>query len=188
MPKYLNEDQVDTDHHVICYPHLVLCMGVTLLMDNGDLIGAHYTDKETEGKVSDRVKKALATHGGAAERMYMTGNFYEHVRRAGGQDYTGKAKLVGYTGDVYCFDTQSIKPKQGTFVRITSTHLGGSCLVEYKREERVVYTNLQDQRGSSVTKNPMKLPLVSTKYVKVVDTVSGTPLHIVKSWAFIARV
>lgn len=188
MPKYLNEDQVDTDHHVICYPHLVLCMGVTLLMNNGDLIGAHFTDKGTEAKVSDKVKKALAAHGGAAKRMYMTGNFYEHVRRAGGQDYTGKAHLVGYTGDVFCFDTNSIKPKQGTFVRITSTHVDGSCLVEYKREERVVYINLEGTRGSGVTNNPLKLPLVSTKYVQDIDTVSGTPLHTVKCWTFVAKV
>ena len=37
---YLNEDEAGTDATVVCYPHLVLCMGVTLLMDDGVLIGA----------------------------------------------------------------------------------------------------------------------------------------------------
>jgi hypothetical protein len=188
MPKYLNEDQVDTDSNVVCYPHLLLCMGVTLLMDDGALIGGHYTRKSTEEKVSNKIIAAITKHGGRATRMYMTGNFYEHVQNHGGQDYTGKARLIGYTGEVVCFDTQSMKPKDGTFVRITSLGANADCLVEYKREERVVYTDTQGMRGSSLRKNPKKLPLVSTYNVQSVDTVSGTPLHIVKTWTVKAQV
>jgi hypothetical protein len=188
MAIYLNEDEAGTDATVVCYPHLVLCMGVTLLMDDGVLIGAHFTDSSTEDKVSQKIKKLITTHGGSATRMYLTGNFYEHVQKHGGKDYTGKASLIGYSGDVLCFDTRQIKPKDGTFVRITSHGAKADCLVEYKREERVVYTDQKDKRGSSVSKNPKNLPVVSTHYVKSIDTVSGTPLHIVKTWKITAKV
>lgn len=188
MPVYLNEDQVGTDPTVIGYPHLLLCMGLTLQMDDGALIGAHFTRKSSEDRVADKLNRAITSHGGAPERMYLTGNFYEHVQNHGGEDYTGKAALIGYRGPVYCFDTRSIKPKQGTFVRLTSFGAGAGCLVEYKREERVVYTDNHDNVGSSLQKNPKKLPVVSTYQIKSVDTVSGTPLHVVRTWTVQARV
>jgi hypothetical protein len=163
-------------------------MGVTVLMDDGTLIGGHYTSPSTEAKVSQKFIAAMAKHGGRATRMYLTGNFYEHVQKYGGQDYTGKARLIGYTGEVLCFDTQKIKPKDGTFIRITSLGAGADCLVEYKREERVLYTDAQGTRGSSLRKNPKKLPLANTYNIVSVDTVSGTPLHIVKTWTVKAQV
>lgn len=188
MPTYLNEDQVGSDPTVIAYPHLLLCMGLTLQMDDGSLIGAHFTNSSTEARVAAKIIREIAAHGGTAARMYLTGNFYEHVGKHGGQDYTGKAGLIGYTGDVFCFDTRTIKPKQGTFVRLTSHGPGNGCLVEYKREERVVYTDTTGKVGSSLQKNPSKLPLVSTYQIQSLDTVSGTPLHFVKSWTVRARV
>ncbi len=77
-------------------------------MDDGSLIGAHFTNSLTDAKIL----KEITAHGGSAVRMYLTGHFYEHVRKHGGKNYTGKAELIGYTGDVFCFDTQTIKPKQ----------------------------------------------------------------------------
>lgn len=188
MPAYLNEDQVGTDQTVIAYPHLLLCMGLTVQMDDGVLIGGHYTSSSTEEKVSDKIVNLIDVHGGNPTRMYLTGNFYEHVQKHGGRDYTGKAALIGYAGDVFCFDTRSIKPKDGTFVRLTSLGVDAGCHVEYKREERVVYTDINDRVGSSLQKNPKKLQTVNTYQIKSVDTVSGTPLHVVKSWTFQAQV
>ena len=43
MPLYLDEDLVGQDPAEICYPHLLLCMGVTVLMQDGSLVGAHFT-------------------------------------------------------------------------------------------------------------------------------------------------
>lgn len=189
MAIYLNEDEVGTDNSVIGYPHLLLCMGLTLLMRDGKLIGGHFTKPSSEQRVADKIVKAIQANGSQAVCMYLTGNFYEHVQKHGGADYTGKSVLIGYKGDVRCYDTQQIKPKDGTFVRLTSLHPNATdCLVEYKREERVKYTDTTGKIGSSLTKNPKKLPLVSTHQIKSIDTVSGTPLHVVKTWTYTARV
>ena len=188
MAIYLNEEQVGSDQTVVAYPHLVLCMGLTLQMDDGSLIGAHFTTSSSEEKIAGKILNEIADHGGQPTKMFLTGNFHEHVTTHGGRDYTGKADLIGYAGDVLCFDTQKIKPKQGTFVRLTSLGAGNGCHVEYKREERVVYTDTSGNRGSSLQKNPRKLPVVNTYQIASLDTVSGTPLHVVKSWTFQTRV
>lgn len=188
MPLYLNEDEVVSDPHVIGYPHLVLCMGMTLQMDNGHLIGGHFVSVDSQKDVGARIARQITAHGGTPVRMYLTGNFYMHVQGSGGRDYTGKAALIGYHGPVFCFDTASIKPELGTFVRLTSLGEGRGCLVEYKREEKVIYTDAHGRVGRHRDANPKKLPTASTYHIRSVSTASGKPLHVVKNWTLQAQV
>ena len=51
MPIFLDEDMIAGDPAEICYPHLVLCMGVTVKMSDGYLFGAHVTEPTTEALV-----------------------------------------------------------------------------------------------------------------------------------------
>jgi hypothetical protein len=144
MPIYLEEDCVGADPTVICYPHLLLCMGVTVLMSDGSLVGAHVSNSRTEDEVLRVLTREI---NGLApltmQRMYCTGNVDLHTNH-GGKSVQDKAAAIGFRGKAYLFDTGRIKPKDGTFVQVTSNGPNHQCAIQYKRDEKVrslyVYT------------------------------------------------
>ena len=148
MPTYLDEDMVGQDPTEICYPHLLLCMGVTVLMADGTLIGGHFTTPTTEAGVAAEMVRQINAHPSAMYELYCAGNFPVHLITHKGQDVPGKAQLLGFHGDAYSFDTSSIKPKDGTFVTVLSNGPNHNCSIFYKRDEKArgLY-----QKGSAPT-------------------------------------
>lgn len=143
MPIYLDEDRVGADPAVICYPHLLLCMGVTVLMSDGSLVGAHVSNSTTEDAVLHELASEIARLAPLTmRRMYCTGNVDLHTN-SGGKSVQQKANAIGFHGKAYLFDTGRIKPKDGTFVQVTSNGPNHQCAIQYKRDEKVrsLYVN-----------------------------------------------
>ncbi len=143
MPIYLDEDMVGQDPNCIAYPHLLLCMGVTFLLSDGSLLGAHITTHDTEAAVLGKMTNTigLLPPGTTADRLYLTGNAGIHF--GGAMDAHAKARALGYGAIVYMFDTSMIKPKDGTFVMLTSNGPGVHPGIQYKRNEKLAYTTAQ---------------------------------------------
>ena len=140
MPIFLDEDMVGQDGAEICYPHLLLCMGVTVLMADGHLIGAHFTTPSTEAGVGAELARQIAdytaNHHEGMHHLYCAANVGMHVGSAGGANVRGKAAMIGFHGDAYTFDSSSIKPKDGTFVSVRSNGPAHKCSIFYKRDEK----------------------------------------------------
>jgi hypothetical protein len=137
MPIFLDENMVGDDANQIIYPRLVLCMGVTVLMSNGHLVGAHVTDHTTEAAVLAKLALEIAALGPAtAVHLYCTGNVHDHSQH-GGLDIQQKAAALGFHGRAFLLDTPPYT--NGTFVRVTSNGANHKCSIEYKRDDKVAY-------------------------------------------------
>ena len=141
MPIFLDEDMVGQDAAEISYPHLLLCMGVTVLMADGTLIGAHFTTPGTEAAVGAEMVRQIADytahHHAGMRQLYCAADLPVHTVHSGGLDVRGKANLLGFHGDAYAFDSHSIKPQDGTFVSVQSNGPNQQCGIYYKRDEKV---------------------------------------------------
>ncbi|QEH35841.1 hypothetical protein OJF2_43980 [Aquisphaera giovannonii] len=138
MGAYLDEDMVAHEPDFIAYPHLLVCMGVTLLMTDGSLLGAHVVEQQSQDEAfagMQEFMRTIALAGITPDRLYLTGNVGIHVQSA--DNAHGKARKLGYAGIVYVFDTSLIKPKDGTFVMLTSKGPGVHPTIQYKRNEKV---------------------------------------------------
>jgi hypothetical protein len=137
MAIYLDEDTVGQDPTEICYPHLLLCMGVTVLMTDGRLIGAHFSTPTTEAEVAAEMVVQINAHTAAMHHLYCTADLPVHIVQCGGMDVAGKAQLIGFHGDAYSFDTSLIDPQDGTFISVQSNGPNNKCGIYYKRDEKV---------------------------------------------------
>ena len=139
MAIYLSADEIGADLKEIGYPHLRSCMGVTLVMGDGSLIGAHFGLATSTPETAARLLALIQAKPGMTIRcMYVTGDFPAH-ERAGGCDPMGKAQLIGYRGKIACFDTSAVGYTAGTFVKLTSQGPVYAAVVEYKPDDRMNY-------------------------------------------------
>lgn len=140
MTVYLNENDVGHELNSIAYPHLVLCMGVTMIMGDGSVAGAHITTHSTEVKTLKKLVEIMALVPATPRKLLLTGNFEIHQSFEGTFTPAGKAAAIGYRGKVICFDTARIKPKDGAFVRIISNGPVNDPTIEFIRNEKVTYS------------------------------------------------
>lgn len=167
MATYLNEDQVGTDATVIGYPNLLLCVGVTLVLGDGSLVGAHFGDGSREAETAARLKELLLKAASAPRWMYVTGNFTKHFADKGSPPQ-GKAALLGYTGPVCCFDTTSLNYRNGTFIEVSSTGPDSGAVIRYKRNEKMKYEStliIPSNRSSAYAR------------IDSASTITGSRLH-----------
>lgn len=174
MPIFLDEDMISSDPAEICYPHLLLCMGVTVKMSDGYLVGAHVTEPTTEAHVLAELVQQINTyianhHGVTMDKLYCTGNFQEHVTTHGGGDVAAKAGALNFHGDAYSFDASLIQPRDGTFVTIRSNGPAHPCGIFYKRDEKVKYDNVSGPMVSQISSyrmNVRQTPTAKTGFRK----------------------
>jgi hypothetical protein len=174
MPIFLDEDMISGDPAEVCYPHLLLCMGVTVKMSDGYLIGAHVSEPTTEALVLaelvQQINAYIALHHGVTmDKLYCTGDFAEHVTHHGGGDVAAKAQALGFHGDAYSFDASPIKPKHGTFVTVRSNGPAHPCGIFYKRDEKVKYDNQYGPAVSQISTyklNVRQVPSANTGFRK----------------------
>jgi hypothetical protein len=114
-------------------------MGATVLMSDGSLIGAHFSSPATEAAVAIAMAELIALTPATMQRLYLTGNFAIHITECGGGNYQKNAASIGYQGDVCLFDTGRFKPKDGTFVKITSLGANTNCVVEWRLNDEMRY-------------------------------------------------
>lgn len=140
MTVYLDEDHVGHDLHSIAYPHLLLCMGVTVIMGDRSVAGAHITIHDTEEKVLVKLVELMSLIPATPRKLLLTGNFEIHQSFEGTFTPAEKANAIGYKGKIICFDTASFKPKDGAFVRVISNGPVNDPTIEFKRNEKVTYS------------------------------------------------
>jgi hypothetical protein len=139
MAIYLSADEIGADLKEIGYPHLRSCMGVTLVMGDGSLIGASFGTAAAAPETAARLQALIQSKPGMTIRcMYVTGDFPAH-ERDGGCDPMGKAQLIGYHGKIACFDTSAAGYAEGAFVKLTSQGPVYAAVVEYKPDDRMNY-------------------------------------------------
>jgi hypothetical protein len=189
MPIYLDEDMVGQDPAEICYPHLLLCMGVTVLMTDGTLIGAHFTTPDTEADIAAEMVQQINAHGHAMHQLYCSGSLPEHVVKFGGAGIQGKAQLLGFHGDAYSFDSSSIDPQDGTFVAVRSNGPNHKCSIYYKRDEKVK-TLYQPGNGTNVSKIVPASRLRAAQVLNVPSAKTGLtgPVHKLHKASFLLRI
>lgn len=143
MPIYLDELMVGEDPNEIIYPNLLLCMGITALMSDGSLIGAHVVDGTREQEVLTEMANRIALAAPETPvHLYCTGN-YENHKHHGGMKVSQKAAALGFHGKAYRFNTPDYA--YGTYVRIVSNGANHKCSIDYKRDQNqgALYQNGQ---------------------------------------------
>lgn len=136
MAIYLDEDMVGSDANLVGYPHLLLCMGVTVLMSNSTLVGAHVTSHTTEDGVLAELANQIGKLAPATmDQLYCAGHYNEHLSYKN-KTVEQKAQALNFHGTAYLFDTRQIRPKDGTYVEVVSNGAGHKCTIRYKRDEK----------------------------------------------------
>ncbi len=168
MAIYLSADEIGADLKEIGYPHLRSCMGVTLVMGDGSLIGANFGVASSAPETAARLMALIQAKPGMTIRcMYVTGDFTAHERH-GGCDAMGKAQLIGYHGKIACFDTSSAGYAEGAFVKLTSQGPVYAAVVEYKADERMAYETSGGEGGTvtgAATRSGNDLHRAKLKYL-----------------------
>lgn len=188
MAVYLDEDMTGEDPAEVCYPHLLLCMGVTVLMNNGSLVGAHFTKPSTEAALGAQMLVLINANGSGMRELYCTANLPDHITHHGGLDVHGKAQMLGFHGDAYSFDTSSINPQHGTFVSVRSNGANHHCAIYYKRDEKVraLYT-----KGIGPNVTYVKPPTWGPAQIKnIAATTTGLsgPIHKLHKATFVLQI
>lgn len=140
MAIYLDEDMVGTDPNMIAFPHLVLCMGVVLVMGDGSLIGAHFTQPTTEQPLLRLMADKVRSNGSGMDQIYCMAEIAQHVGQHGGLDIHGKANALGFRGQGYVADFGVLNPRDGTYAQVTSNGAGNRATVRCKVNDEMQYT------------------------------------------------
>jgi len=157
MAIFLDEDMIGSDPTMIGFPHLVLCMGVAVLMRDGSLIGAHFTNPSTEHSVLLGLRRSIGINGSGMDQLYCMADMAEHIQKFGGLDITGKANAIGFTGKGYVADFGVLNPTNGTYAQVTTNGAGKRATVRCKLDEHMDYVL---GAGASITKVAlMDLPM-----------------------------
>ena len=120
MALFLDEEEVGSDGALIGFPHLVICGGIVILMDNGTLVGAHVSAREVERAVLYTLRRKTLEIGGEMRRFYLVADLDKHLRVCGMMDIVGKAKAIGYSGPGYVVDLGVLNPTDGSYAQVAS--------------------------------------------------------------------
>ncbi len=169
MAIYLDEDEVGADAQTIGFPHLLLCMGVAVVMNDGSLIGAHVSSLSTENVVLGQLNADIVAHGGAMQYLYCFADMAVHCGVHHCMDIAGKANAIGFHGQGYEFDFGYAQPRDGAYVEITSAGAASPALIRFKRNEKVAYdTSVPGPNATKATLNFFGAPRT---YAKATNTI-----------------
>lgn len=164
MALFLEEDMVGADANMIAFPHLVLCMGMVVVMGDGTLIGAHFTQPTTEKAILYLVSRHVELNASGMDQLYCMADLDQHFKQ-GGMDILGKAKGIGFKGQGYVADFGVLQPTNGTYAQLTTKGAGNKASVRCKLNQEVKYTNT-----ASLTSGPavkiVKLGVVTGNKMK----------------------
>lgn len=147
MSLFLSEDQVGSDQNMIGFPDLKLCMGMTVVMDDGSLIGAHISQESTEQALLNELKRKVEAHDSGMALLYFAANYTQHCRGTC-KPVQGKANAIGFRGTAYLFDFGFINDLGGAYVEVTSNGAGQPASLRYKRSSKMDYSDRGPSRGT----------------------------------------
>jgi hypothetical protein len=148
MPVYLDEYMVGTNNAAVCFPHLLLCMGLLCMTDH-DLFGMHLGIVEDTELSIDGFKTWLqrfAVGGDDMRALYGAANFRLHYGKVSDPTACWKAEMnqiatrFVHHGPIRGFDTSIIEPKNGTYVEFRSQLPKTTCRIFFERNEKLEYT------------------------------------------------
>jgi hypothetical protein len=134
---FLDEDEVGKAHGKIGFPHIVLCQGVVCAMNNGTMIGAHFSSPNSQLQVSHKMINLINENGGPGEIKRMFVAYDSRHKPENMADAKQKAANFDFGGEVKFFDTATMKnkPTDGTYVEVAHDESGFQ--VEYAKSERM---------------------------------------------------
>lgn len=151
----LDEDMVGAST-CVGYPNLIGCVGVSALLSNGWIVGAHSTRHDDGAPLCSDIWACIALINqnvlaqGIVDRLYLTGGIREHP----GGPATDYPQIFQHASngamaeppETKFFDTSRLKRTKGDshgfFVLITSRGAGQTPLVQYKRDSKMQYANM----------------------------------------------
>jgi hypothetical protein len=152
MAIYLDEDCLGGPDDEINYPHLLLCMSLTIQMRDGKLFGVHITSSTVEKLLLAKLRNFSQ---GSPRRIYVIGDQGVHQNKAKGKAPLLKAKELQYYSefDVVTYDTSQLNGKQGYFVRLVSPGGEQECTVYAAKDEDIrPYPVSRDSRDTAKVK------------------------------------
>lgn len=171
MAIYLDEDMIGSDPAKIGFPHLVFCMGVVVLMEDGSLIGGH----STAGKVNYQaflraMRNSIGNSGMKMNRMYCIGDLRRHYEFEGAT-VPEKANALGFTGEALEIDLAQICPENGSYAEVVSNGPDLDCTVKCAKNKDILYmkANRFRERNQNVPK------------VRLLQYIRGTDWHRTRS-------
>jgi hypothetical protein len=157
------------------FPNLITCQGVVAVMANGSMIGSHVPSAQDEELLMQKMNELIELNGGSEniQQLYVSYNPKER-RDEHGTDIKGKAQMLGFSGEAKFIDTSKLGLRsEGAYVKVNSLNRpDGKCLVDYKRDSKMDYTN-------STTKLTDDIGRERTKVVKVGESFKpgATKMH-----------
>ena len=137
--KFLDEDQVGVSTSKIGFPNIRGCQGVVCVLDNGAMVGGHFTSGGTEQAMANKIKDVMNDQfpGAKIAKMFVAYNSQE--KYSSGGDVRQKADLLGFKGKAQFFDTNKMDhaKQDGTYVEVASKN--GSHELNYKRNTKMQY-------------------------------------------------
>lgn len=172
MAIYLDELYMGHDQDTIGFPHLLLCNGLVLAVDN-QLYGVHLQGRADTQKSINIFLQYLNNEGVLpAQYRLLYGSCNLKVRYGNGKaDWVAEmneiAGILGYHGQALGFDTSIIHPKDGTYVEYRLQQ-NNSCRIYYKRHEKVDYGDFARNPDNTIARNE-NLAKIGANFTKIMD-------------------
>jgi hypothetical protein len=150
MPIYLDENYFASDAALVGFPHLVFCMGFVAVVNDGTnrtMWGVHLVGLKDSATAFPFFAAELLKTATAKQIKAIYGCCNRAVRYGRTDNATWKAemmafaKMLGYNGPAYGFDTGIIDPREGTYVQYELRDNADSCRIFYRQNDRMKFTH-----------------------------------------------
>lgn len=175
---FLDEEMVGVSNDTLGFPDLKLCQGVVCAMQDGTMIGGHFSSEKSEVNMLNRMVNEVHKHGGpSAIQQVMVG--YDPAKKPANMlDAAAKAAALGFQGNVQFVNTGGYKqdPGEGVFMQVKRSEDGGmaaSCAKNSSMDYGV--SRMQNGKFGKMSAAPKNGEALQAA---VVDTVSPAPLRV----------
>lgn len=145
---FLDEEMVGVANDTLGFPDLKLCQGVVCAMNDGTMIGAHFSSEKSEVNVLNLMVNEIQKHGGPAAINQMVVGYDPNKKPATMLDAGGKAAALGFQGNVDFVNTGGMKqePGEGVFMQVKHGE-AGALEVSCARNDSMKYDVGRMQNG-----------------------------------------
>ncbi|MBN8421921.1 MAG: hypothetical protein J0L73_23590 [Verrucomicrobia bacterium] len=145
---FLDEEMVGVANDTLGFPDLKLCQGVVCAMNDGTMIGAHFSSEKSEVNVLNLMVNEIQKHGGPAAISQVVVGYDPNKKPASMLGASGKAAALGFQGNVEFVNTGAMKqdPGEGVFMQVRHGE-GGGLEVSCARNASMKYDVGRMQNG-----------------------------------------
>jgi hypothetical protein len=160
------------DTPVVGFPNIRTCQGVVCVLKDGTMVATHVPLAVDEPRLLAKMKEIIGDREIAT--MYVASRDRSQTHETG-LTPEEKAQLLGFTGKLRTFDTgKASKQNQGIYVEFTPAGHEGKCLVEYKKDKKMSYS---DSILSTTDNNQRVRTAVAKHDSRLYDESNATKLH-----------